>query len=115
MVIRLPSIGLSEDRVPQTLIETGYKEPKLCSGDCWHYSVFGGVEGCGQREEETGNPWPEPIEPGQKCLYPNRREIYQSFIMSSMGFCAALEGAVIKGGSDDNTKLVKILTSAESR
>ena len=46
-----------------------------CSGDCWHYSVFGGVEGCGQRETKTGNPWPEPIEPDEPCLYPEENMI----------------------------------------
>ena len=97
-------------------LEEAYKKSEtLCSGDCWHYAVFGGVEGCGQREEETGNPWPEPIEPGQKCLYPNKRDICQSFIMSSIGFCAALEGQVISGGANDNTNLVGILIGSKSK
>ncbi len=83
----------------------------LCDPDCWHYSVFGGVQGCGQKDGDYGG-WPEPIEPGEQCLYPNNRNICPGVIISSMGLCAALEGAVIKGGPHDNTKLVKLLTGS---
>ena len=63
----------------------------LCHEDCWHYNVFGGVEGCGKQESENGDPWPEPIEPGEKCLYPKKRDIV--------------------GGPNDNTSIVKLLTN----
>ncbi len=84
-----------------------------CHQDCWHYDVFGGVEGCGQEQGGWGG-WPEPIEPGQACLYPEKRNMSGViFVMSGLGFCAALEGTVIVGGEHDNTKLVRILTGSQ--
>ena len=84
----------------------------LCHEDCWHYNVFGGVEGCGKQESENGNPWPEPIEPGEKCFYPKKRDIVKPiYIGSVQGLCAALEGTVIEGGPNDNTSIVKLLTN----
>jgi len=80
----------------------------LCSEDCWHYGVFGGTEGC----EAVHTPWPELRQPGEKCLYPDKKDICPSVIIDTMGFCAALEGEVIKGGPHDNTQLVKMLTSS---
>lgn len=93
-----------------------YKQPNkqkskpLCHIDCWHYDVFGGEEGCGQRHGGWGG-WPEPIKPGQECLYPKKREICKPILIDTMGLCAALgDGVVIKGGPHDNTHLVQILT-----
>lgn len=89
------------------------KSKPLCDGDCWHYSSFGGVEGCGVREEE-GNYWPEEIQTGDKCLYPEKKDVCEPvFVGSILGFCAALEGTVIDGGLHDNTKLVKMLTNSK--
>ena len=85
-----------------------------CNADCWHYSVFGGEEGCGQREEKTGNPWPEPIQPGESCLHPEDRDICEPiYVGSVLGLCAALEGEVIKGGPHDNSSIVRLLTNSE--
>ncbi|MBD3252628.1 hypothetical protein GF386_02765 [Candidatus Pacearchaeota archaeon] len=36
-------------------------------------------------------------------------------VCSSIGFCATLEGAVIVGGSDDNTQLVGLLVGSEAK
>ena len=83
----------------------------VCDVDCEHLGSFGGVDGCQQQEEVTGDPWPEPIQPGEKCLHPADRNICQHyFTVSMLGLCAALEGAPIVGGPHDNTELVKTLT-----
>ena len=88
--------------------------PPACHENCWHYGVFGGVEGCEAKNELEGNPWPEPIEPGQKCLYPDKRDVKKPlFIGSMVGLCAALEGEVIIGGPADNTQLVQLLVGSE--
>lgn len=90
------------------------KEPKpLCHDDCWHYGSFGGEEGCEQKHGGYGG-WPEPIQPGQECLYPKKKDIVKpSHIGSFQGLCAALEGSVIEGGPHDNTQLVEILTGSK--
>jgi len=83
----------------------------LCHENCWHYGNFGGVEGCEQVHGGWGG-WPEPIEPGEECLYPEKRDVFEeSFSMSTQGFCAALAGEIIEGRSHDNARLVKLLTS----
>jgi len=91
-----------------------YKEESKppCHEDCWHYDTFGDVSGCGQAHGGWGG-WPEPIEPGQGCLYPEKRNICEPIIVDSVGFCAALEGSVIGGGLHDNTQLVERLISYE--
>jgi len=90
------------------------KQRPPCNVDCWHYGVFGGVEGCGQRENKTGNPWPEPIELGEPCFHPEDRDICEPvYIGSVLGLCAALEGEVIQGGLHDNSSIVKLLTNSE--
>jgi len=87
------------------------KKPK-CDGNCWHYGMFGGVGGC-----EALDSWGsihEPIEPGQTCLHPDKKEFGVDLgVVSAQGLCAALEGAVIVGGEHDNTQLVKVLTGCE--
>ena len=58
-----------------------------CQEECFHYGMFGGVEGC-----DAGR-FHEQIQPGQECLYPKHRNICQyvgSF--SFLELCAALEG-----------------------
>ena len=80
-----------------------------CHEDCWYYDVFGGVEGCGQRHKGWGG-WPEEIKPGEDCLYPSKRDVCKPvLVVSNIGLCAALEGAVIKGSPNDNTAFVEAL------
>ena len=81
-----------------------------CSANCWHYGSFGGTEGCEYLAGDYGG-WPEQIKPDEKCLYPEKREIHEPIVISSQGMCAALEGAVIKGGPHDNTTFVQMLTN----
>lgn len=94
-----------------------YDRPRpLCSGDCWHYSVFGGDEGCGVQDELSGNPWPELIEPGEECFYPEKRSICKPVLVGDLfSLCAALEGDVIKGGPYDNTKFVQMLIDIDEK
>jgi len=85
----------------------------LCDDNCWHYSSFGGEEGCGQHHGGWGG-WPEPIKPGERCLHPEDRDVSEPiYVGSFLGFCAALEGAVIEGGPHDNTQVAGILTNSK--
>ncbi|MFA5992478.1 MAG: hypothetical protein WC796_02095 [Candidatus Pacearchaeota archaeon] len=88
------------------------KKP-LCDVNCWHYGSFGRVDGCERNTDDYGG-WPEPIEPGQKCLYPDDKRICQPVIISLLGLCAMLDGVVIEGGVNDNTHLAQMLVGAES-
>jgi len=88
--------------------DTNQDKP-LCSGECWHYDVFGNAEGCGQKNGGYGG-WPEPVKPGELCLHPESRQICASMCVSLVGLCAALEGEVIIGGPGDNSHFVKLLT-----
>lgn len=85
-----------------------------CSVDCWHYSVFGGVEGCGKKNGSYGG-WPEQIKLGERCLYPSERDVGRpGMVVSLFGVCVALEGAVIQGGPHDNTKFVRMLKNTRN-
>lgn len=62
-----------------------------CHEDCFHYGMFGWVEGC-----DAGR-FHEKMQPGQKCLYPNLRHICKPIgTFSMLEICAVLEGTPIK-------------------
>ena len=73
--------------------------------------MFGGVEGCEALDHGYGF-YHEPVEPGQNCLYPDRKTFPDiSFTMSAAGLDAVLgeEPTIIVGGKHDNTKLISVL------
>ena len=81
-----------------------------CNSNCWYYTSFGGERGCGQQESINGNPWPEPIQPGDPCIHPNDINVkVPVYVGSSLGLCEALGGNIIQGGPHDNTSIVRLL------
>jgi len=90
--------------------DTKNNESPVCDIDCFYAGgMFGGKHVCDALEECWGPG--EPVEVGEQCLHPVKRDFnYTSFTMSSIGFCDALAGAVVRGGEHDNSKLVQTLT-----
>jgi hypothetical protein len=60
-----------------------YFRRPLCHEDCFYYGSFSGVEGCDVSNGNWGG-WPEQIQPGQKCLYPRKRDICEPILVSSL-------------------------------
>ena len=93
------------------IIRRLYSRKPKCDVECFHYGMFGGEGGC-----EALDSWGsihEPLEPGETCLYPKKKDFGIDLgIVSIQGMCAALEGAVITKGKHDNTKFVKVLSES---
>ena len=82
-----------------------------CDSNCFNYGMFGGIGGCDALDNSGGAH--QPIEPEQTCLHPDKKELSIDLgVFSLQGLCAALEGEIIVGGENDNTKLVKVLTES---
>jgi len=85
----------------------------ICDYNCWHYSLFGWVEGC-----DVLDNWGsihESVNHGELCLHPDKKDISPpTFVGSLMGLCAALEGGIIVGGRDDNQQLVQVLIGSKA-
>jgi len=99
-------------RVSMDLLKYFRGKP-LCHEDCFYYGCFGGAEGCDVQNGGWGG-WPERIEPGQKCLYPGKRSVSKPIIISSLEFCAALEGVPRVDSSGQPTGFTKRLLDLDS-
>jgi len=83
-----------------------------CNYNCFHYGMFGGIGGCDALDNSGGAH--QPIEPEQTCLYPDKKEFSIDLgVLSLQGLCVALEGAIIIGGENDNTKIVKAFVESQ--
>ncbi len=88
-----------------------FRRKPLCHEDCFYYGCFGGVEGC---DVQNGGGWPEQIEPGQRCLYPNERSVSKPIIISSLELCAALEGVPRADSNGQPAGFTKLLIDLDS-
>ena len=84
-----------------------------CDAECFHYGMFGGKGGCDK--DDWGSTF-EPLNPGDLCLHPEKKEYGINLGVVSGGcFCSALEGGIegVVIASENDAKFVQALTGVE--